>query len=189
MRVTGKLMGDREKPLPVTAMEFTVTAAVPLEVSVTVCVVGVFTTTLPNGMLVAFTVSTAEAAFSCRATDREVEPVAAVRVTDCAVVTDATVAVKAALVAVAGTVIEAGTATELLLLERATLTPPVGAEPDKVTVQESDSAPVMEVLEQASALTVGVVEVPVPLRPTVATGAVLEIVNCPVADVAVVGLN
>ena len=189
LRVNGKLTGDSEKPLPVTAMELTVTAAVPLDVSVTVCVVGVFTTTLPKGMLVAFRLSTGVAALSCSETDFDVLPVAAVRVTDCAVVTEAALAVKAALVAVAGTVTEPGTVTELLLLVRATLTPPVGAEPDKLTVHESASAPVIDVLPQETALTVGTTAVPVPLRLTVAVGALLEIVNCPVTELAVVGAN
>ena len=36
---TGRVTADVEKPLPVTLMVFTVTAAVPVDVSVTVCVV------------------------------------------------------------------------------------------------------------------------------------------------------
>jgi hypothetical protein len=188
-RVKGKPIWDTENPLPLTAMEFTVTAAEPLEVSVTLCVVGVLTTTLPNGMLVAFTLSTGEAALSCRATERAVLPVVAVSVTDCALVTEATLAVNAALVAVAGTVTEAGTVTALLLLAMDTLTPPVGAEPVKLTVQASASDPVIEVLLHETALTVGATEAPVPLRLTTAVGAVLKIVNCPVAEVAEVGLN
>jgi hypothetical protein len=113
----------------------------------------------------------------------------AVRVADCALLTEATLAVNDALVAVAGTVIEPGTVTALLLLERLTLWPPVGAEPDKLTVHVSASAPVMEVLLHDTALTVGVTVVPVPLKTTVAVGALLEIVNCPVSELAVVGLN
>jgi hypothetical protein len=64
LRVSGKLIDDIEKPVPETAMELTVTAAVPLEVKVTICVVGVLTTMLPNGMLVAFTLSAGVAALS-----------------------------------------------------------------------------------------------------------------------------
>ena len=116
-------------------------------------------------------------------------PVAAVSVAVCALVTAATFAEKAAVVAVAGTVTEAGTVTALLLLASATLRPPVGAEPDRVTVQVSASAPVMEVLLQDTALTVGVTVVPVPLRVTVAAGALLAIVNCPVEEPALVGSN
>jgi hypothetical protein len=39
------------------------------------------------------------------------------------------------------------------------------------------------------ALMVGVTVVPVPLRPTVAVGALLEIVSCPVEELADAGLN
>jgi hypothetical protein len=84
---------------------------------------------------------------------------------------------------------ELGTVTELLLLARATLTPPPGAVPDNVTVQESDSVPEMEVLEQERPLTVGVAELPVPLRLTVAVVADVATFNCPVTELAVVGLN
>lgn len=170
-------------------MDFTVTAEVPLEDIVRICVTGMFSTTLPNEILVALTVSFGVPVFNCRETVREVPPVVAVSVTDCAVVTEATLAVNTALVAVAGTVTEPGTVTELLLLESATLAPPLGAVPDKVTVQESARVPVMEVLEQESPLTVGVAEVPAPLRFTVAVETVLETVNCPVTELAVVGLN
>jgi hypothetical protein len=62
--VFGRLTGEDEKPLPVTENEFTVTGAVPLEVSVTVCVVELFTTAEPKEMLVAFTVNADVAAFN-----------------------------------------------------------------------------------------------------------------------------
>ena len=39
LSLAGRVTAEAEKPVPVTEMEFTVTAAVPLEVSVTVCVV------------------------------------------------------------------------------------------------------------------------------------------------------
>ena len=64
LRVKGKLTEDIENPLPVSARVFTVTAEVPLDVKVTLCVVGVFTTTLPNGILVALALSTGVAALS-----------------------------------------------------------------------------------------------------------------------------
>lgn len=60
----GRLTEDVENPLPETETELTVTAAVPLEVSVTVCVVEWFTTIEPNEMLPAFTVRAGVAAFS-----------------------------------------------------------------------------------------------------------------------------
>lgn len=62
--VAGRLTGATEKPPPVAATEFTVTAAVPLEVRVTDCVVALFTTTAPNEMLVAFRFRAGEAPFS-----------------------------------------------------------------------------------------------------------------------------
>ena len=161
----------------------------PLDFRVTVCVVALFTTTSPNETLVAFRLSAAVAAFSCSETACEVLPVAAVRVTDCALLTAAALAVNAALVAVAGTVTELGTVTALLLLERLTLTPPVGEEPDKLTVHASASDPVIDVLLQDTALTVGVTLVPAPLRLTEAVGAVLKMVNCPVIAPAEVGSN
>ena len=82
LSVAGRLTGEAEKPLPVTATEFTVRAAIPLDVSVIVWVVGVLTTTPPNEMLVAFTVSAGVAAFSCNEVARVVVPVVAVSVTD-----------------------------------------------------------------------------------------------------------
>jgi hypothetical protein len=170
-------------------MEFTVTAAVPLAVRVTVWVVALLITTSPNATLVAFTLSVGVPGLSCSATVREVLPVVAVRVADCALVTAATLAVKVALVAVAGTVTELGTVTALLLLASVTTVPPVGAEPDRLTVQESPSAPVMEVLLQEIPLTVAATVVPVPLRLIATAGALLESVNCPVAVLAVAGEN
>jgi hypothetical protein len=84
------------------------------------------------------------------------------------------------LVAVAGTVTEPGTATELLLLARLTVRPPVGAAPDRLTVHTSASDPVIEVLLQETALTVGITAMPAPPMLTVAVGALLVIVTMPV---------
>ena len=125
-------------------------------------------------MLLAFTLSAAVAAFSCSEIDFDVLPLDAVREAVLAVVTAATLAVKVPEVAVAGIVTEAGTVTEPLLLARAMLTPPEGADPERETVHVSASAPVMEVLLQDNALTLGAVVDPVPLRLTVAVEAVLE---------------
>ncbi len=189
MSVAGSEALDTEKPVPLAAAELTVTGAVPVEFNVIGCATGVFSITLPNPIDVAFTVKTAVAAFSCSETFWEALPAVAVRVADCAELTAAALAVNAAPVAVAGTITEAGTVTALLLLARLTVRPPVGAKPDKLTVQASASDPVIEVLLQEIALTVGVTAVPVPLRLTVAVGALLEIVNCPVTELAPVGLN
>jgi hypothetical protein len=174
---------------PATETDEIVTGAVPEEVSVTVCVAELFTTTPPNEILLAFSVSFGVPTFSCSESALEVLPVVAVTVADCALVTEATFAVKVALVAVAGTVTTLGTVTALLLLARPTLTPPVGAEPDRLTVHESASVPVIELLLQLTALTVGATVDPVPLRLTVAVGALLEIDNCPAVELAVLGPN
>lgn len=187
--MAGRLTGVTVKPLPVTVTELTVTGAVPVEVIVTVCVVALLITMGPNEMLVAFRLKAGVAAFSCKDADCDVLPDAAVNVMVCALVTAETFAVNDALVAVAGTVMDTGTVTALPLLVMETLTPPVGAEPDRLTVQLSARDPVIDVLLQASALTVGVIVVPVPLRLTVVLGALLEIVSCPVDALAVVGSN
>ena len=55
--VTGTLPPTIVKPLPVIAAVLTVTGAVPVEVSVNVCVVAVFTVTLPKLRLAALTVN------------------------------------------------------------------------------------------------------------------------------------
>ena len=77
----------------------------------------------------------------------------AVSVAVWAVVTAETVAVKLALVAPEDTVTEAGTVTALLLLDRLTARPPVPAAAERVTVQASVPAPVMEARLQARELT------------------------------------
>jgi hypothetical protein len=188
-RVVGRLVDDTENPVPVTAIVLTVTDAVPLEVRVTVWVVELSITTAPKEILVAFTLRIGVAAFSWSEIDFELLPVVAVRVAVCEVLTAVTAAVNVALDAAAGTVTDAGTVTELLPLARATLIPPVGADPDSVTVQLSDSEPVIDVEPQFRPLIVGARAVPVPLRLTDAVGAVLEIVSCPETELAVVGLN
>ena len=152
----------------------------PLEVTVTDLVTAVPTATLPNESEVAFRLRAAVAALSCTATDRAVLPVVAVRVTDCALVTEAALATNVAVDAPAGTETLAGTVTELLLLARETLRPPVGAGPDKLTVHVSASDPVIEVLLQDTALTVGKAAVPAPLRFTIVAGALLVMVTTPV---------
>ena len=147
------------------------------------------TTTAPNEMLLAFTLSVAVAAFNCSPTVLDVLPLEAVKDAEVAVVTAATLATKLAEVAVAGTETEAGTTTEPLLLASATLRPPEGADPESVTVQESARAPVIEVLPHVNALTVGATVEPVPVRLTVAAGALLEMASCPVMEPVAFGLN
>jgi len=178
-----------ENPTPLTPAEFTVNGAEPVELNVIGCATCVLTTTLPNPIDVAFTLRTAVAAFNCSEIVREVFAAVAVSVATCALLIHAALAVNVALVAVAGTVIEDGTVTALLLLARLTARPPVGAEPERLTVQTSASDPVIEVLLHDTALTVGAMLVPVPVRLTVTVGALLEIVSCPFTAPAEVGLN
>ncbi len=56
---------DIANPVPEIDAELMVTGAVPLELSVTTCVVAVFRFTLPKATLVVFRLSPAIAAFSC----------------------------------------------------------------------------------------------------------------------------
>ena len=190
--MTGNVAPETEKPAPVTVPAFTVTATVPEDVKVTDFVTAVFSATLPNDRAVALTLSVGVAAFSCSEKPIDVLPVLAVMLADCAVVTDDTVALNAALVDAAGTVTEEGTLTALLLLERLTATPPLGADPVNVTVHASVPAPVIDELLQDTALTVGAVDAPVPLKLTEAVGLVDEVlvmVSCPDNEPAVVGSN
>nr|WP_239461261.1 hypothetical protein [Occallatibacter savannae] len=189
LRVAGKLTDEAEKPDPVTETEFTVTAAVPVELRVTVCVVEWPTTIAPKAMLLAFTVSAPEAAFNCSDTDFDVPPVEAVTVAAVVVLTAATLAEKVAELAVAGMDIEPGTATEPLLLARATVTPPEGAEAERDTVQVSASAPVMEVLPQVRPFRVGATVEPVPLKLTAGAVTLPEIASLPVTAPAAAGSN
>lgn len=183
------MVPDVEKPVPLTVTEETVRGAVPVELRVIDCTTGVFRVTLPNPSDVALIFIAAVAAFNCNEAVRELFWALAVSVTNWALLTQAALAVNVALEAVAGTVIELGTLTALLLLARPTIRPPVGAEPDKVTVHASASDPVIDMLVQDTALTVGGRLVPAPLKLTVTVGALLEIVNCPVTAPALFGPN
>jgi hypothetical protein len=175
--------------VPVTAAALTVTAAPPVDVSVSDCVAGEFSVTLPKARLDALTVSVAVPGFSCRAKLVEALPAVAVSVAVCAEVTAVTVAVNVAPVALAATVTDAGTVTAELLLATLTVVPPLGAAPFSVTVQESVPAPVIEEFVQESALKVAA---PVPLKLTVdvpPAEALLVIVSVPAAAPEVVGSN
>ncbi len=173
--MTGKVAPDIVNPVPVNFAELMVTGAVPLEVSVTGSVEGVFSVTLPNATLAGLMVNVGTAAFNCRAKVFATPPVLAVRVTDCAVVTAVTVAVKPVLVAFAGTTTVAGTVTVVLLLLKATLTPPLPAAELSVTVHVSLPAPVSDALLQERELNVPGAAVPVPLSPTSAVPLVDEL--------------
>ena len=78
----------------------------------------------------------------------ETPPCVAVSVTVCEAVTADTVAVNFALLAPEGTVMEEGTVIVLLLLDRFTTNPELGAAAVSVTVQVSDPAPVIEAIAQ-----------------------------------------
>jgi hypothetical protein len=179
-KVAGKLPPETENPVPEIASELMVTAAVPLEVTVTDLDTAVPTDTLPNESDVALKLRVRVAAFSCSETVFEVLPVDAVSVTDWALVTEATFAVNVPAVAPAGTERLAGTVTALPLLARDTLRPPVGAALDKLTVHASASDPVIEVLLQETPVTLGPTAEPAPVMFTVAVGALLVIVTTPV---------
>jgi hypothetical protein len=137
----------------------------------------VLTATSPNATLVALMVSASMAAFSCRVKFFIALPALAVIVTACAVATEDTVAVNPTLVAFAGTVTVLGTVTAELLLDRLTLSPPLGAAAVSVTVHASVPDPVMTPLLQDSALSAAelVPVVPVPLRLITAVPLVEEL--------------
>jgi hypothetical protein len=102
--------------------------------------------------------------------------------------------VNPALTAPAGTVTVLGTITAELLLDRFTISPPLGADVVSVTVQTSVPNPVMAPLLQDSALNAAepVPVVPVPLKLITGVPDVEELlatVNCPVAVPAAAGLN
>ena len=156
LRVSGKVTPLAEKPVPATVAELSVTGAVPEDVRVIDWVAGVLRFTSPNAIVVALTLSVGVPVFNCNAKVADTPASVAVRVTLCAVVTAETVAVKPPVVAPAATVTLAGTLTDVLLLARLTARPPDGAAALRATVQLSVPAPVMEALEQVTALNAAV---------------------------------
>jgi len=189
VRVTGSVAPTSEKPAPLAAAELIVTAAVPVEFTAIVCVAFELSATLPKLTLAALTVNVGTAAFSWREDVADAPPALAVTVAVAELETEATVAVKAALVAPAATVTLAGTVTELLLLARLTLTPPVGAAVFRLTVQASVPAPVKDDVTHASELSTAV---PVPLRLTTVVepaDALLVTLRDPVTAPAAAGAN
>lgn len=155
--MSGKLAPDKLNPVPVTLAELTVTAAVPVEDNVIDWVAGFLSTTLPNEIDVALTLSfPCPDGDNCRGNVALAPPPVAISVAVCVELTAETVAENPALAAFAGTITLAGTATAVLLLARLTLSPPVGAAAAKVTVQASDPEPAMEPAAHETALTAGV---------------------------------
>jgi hypothetical protein len=187
--VIGKVIPETVKPLPATVAAVTVTAEVPVEDKVSVCVVAVFTLTLPNERLDVLTLSAIAAAPSCRP-NVSVTPFAdAVKVTACATLTADTVAAKVALVAPPATVTWAGTVNAGLLLATLTAKPPLAAAVFSVTVQLSVPAAVIDVFAQFKPVSTGT---PVPLKSTAVEDPVAELllkVSEPEVVPAAVGLN
>lgn len=166
-----------------------VTAAVPVEVNVKICVVGVFTATLPNDIVVELKPNVGTDDPSCTANVSVTIPSVAETVAVCDEVTVATVAAKLALVAPAATVAAAGTVTAVLLLARFTAKPPVAAAVFKVTVQVSVPAPVIDPLEQTSPLSFGVAAPFNLIASFFPEAALLDTVIWPLVAPATVGLN
>src|SRR5271168_3386342 len=164
-----------------------VTGAVPVELMVTVFVVGVFTVTLPKATLVTLVLSVGTGTVNPSAKVSVTLPAVAVRVAVCAVDTGVTFAVNWALVlfvctSAAGDIVTAG-----LLLESATLKPGADADALIVTVHRSVPVPPIDALTQESPVSCGVVvsssAAPVPLRFTNVglVEALLPMVSWPVA--------
>ena len=167
--MTGNVIPESPKPVPLADAPLRVSAAVPEDVSVTVFVTVVFSAAVPKATLLLPSVSFGVVAF--RVSAKELTAVA--------------IAVNAALVDPEAIVTEAGTVTALLLLAKVTVVAVVAADVS-VTVQASVPAPVSDPLLQESALNVDAV-CPVPLRVTVAVDALLLIVTAPVNEPAAVG--
>jgi hypothetical protein len=183
------LAPENVNPAPLMAAALTVTAAVPVDDNVSVCVTAVFTESLPNVSVVALTPSVGTAAPNCKAKVFDTVPALAVSVTVAAVLTEATVAEKLALLDPEATVTDAGTVTAELLLARFTAKPPLAAAAFNVTVQLSVSAPVIDPLVQANPVNTGT---PVPLRlmaVEVPDEELLVNVSVPDAGPAVAGSN
>lgn len=162
--VRGRVTPETEKPVPLTVTAVTISGRAPVEVTVIVWVAGVFRLTSPKAMLLDSRLIVDTAAFNFRANVLEIEPALDDSVTVWAVLTDVTTAEKPVLAAPAATVTEAGTVTAELLLERATVNPPLGAAAFNATVQLSVPDPVMDELAHEREVSTGT---PVPLSVTV----------------------
>jgi hypothetical protein len=184
--VNGVPIPVAENPAPATETPLIVSAVVPDDVTVTVCVMAMFSPCVPNATFVELRLSPGTAAFSCMANVPLTPPAVAVSVAVCAVVTADADAVNPALEAPAATVTDAGTVTAALLLARFTVRGPAAA-PVSVTVQASVAAPVSDALPHVTPLTAGC---PVPLSAIVPPlVALLPIVTVPLAAPATVGSN
>ncbi len=188
-KVKGKLAPETENPVPLTASALIVTAAVPVEDRVSVCVVAEFALTLPNATVEALTASVGTLDPICSAKVFVLLPALAVNVTLCEVLAELTVAVNPTLVCPAGILMDAGTVTEELLLDRLTTNPPLAAATFNVAVQLSVPAPVMEPLLQVNPASIGM---PFPVRLTIfdfASDEFVDNVSEPDDAPAVIGSN
>lgn len=152
-----------------------------------------FTATSPKARLVALTLIVETIAFKLSANVFEMPAEVAVNVAVCAVPAAVTAAVNAAVAAPAGTTTEEGTLTSVLLLERFTVNPPLGAGPLSATVQASLAKPLIEAAEQDREFKAALVPVaPDPVRLIVTELPAEEFVEsfkAPVAFPAVEGSN
>jgi len=168
LSVSGTLIPETEKPLPVALTPLIVTGWLPVEVSVRGCVAAVFTFTLLKARPAELAPSVAIAALSWIAKVCDAPAAFAVSVAVCWVVTAAIFAAKFALLEPAGTTTEAGTTIALLSLVNATVTPLLRAAVPKLTVHETVPAPVIALFPQTSPLSAGtLMAVPVPLKLTI----------------------
>jgi len=189
VKVIGNVTPETVKPVPATEAALMVTPEVPPDDRIKVCVAAVFTFTLPNDKLSELTFSAIDDAPSCTP-KVSVTPFAETdKVTACATFTADTVAENVALLAPPATVTIAGTTIAELLLAKLTASPPLAAAAFSVTVHVSVPAPVIDPLEQLSAVSTGI---PVPLRLTAVDAPVEELllrVSEPEAVPAAVGSN
>jgi hypothetical protein len=188
-RVSGKLAPLAVKPVPESEDESIVTAAFPVEDSISVCVPALLTATSPKLMLLALTFSVEIAELSCSVIASTTPPALAVNVADSFEVTGEAFAVKFALLAPAATVTEPGTLTNGLLLARFTANPPLRAAAFNVTAQLSATEPVIDELTQVTPFNTGT---PVPLSPTTIELPLEELLareSCPAAGPEAVGSN
>jgi hypothetical protein len=177
------------KPVPESDDESIVTAAFPVEDSVSVCVTALLTATSPKLTLLALTFRVDIEELSSSVVASATPPALAVNVADSFEVTGEAFAMKFALFAPAATVTEPGTLTSELLLARLTANPPLRAAAFNVTVQLSATEPVIVELAQATPLNTGT---PVPLRPTTVELPPEELLareSCPAVAPEAVGSN
>ena len=176
-------------PAPARTAEVTDTGKLPDAVRTKSCVTGVFTAVVPNEMPVELNERIGPPGASCNAKVDELPVADAVSVAACAALTVETLALKFTDVEFAGTVTEAGSITALALLDRFTLSPPVGAAALRVTEQESVAEP--ETVDRLHFNPV-MPGVPAPLSPIFVAPketALVPTTSCPLVGPEAEGLN